>query len=100
MRIEAAFCDRDPLHKPGMDGFAHPLQVVLAKISQIEGISDQATGRGGDDDLTGGGEALQSRRQIGCAAHRQLRLVTHACRFPDHDRAGGDADADRQDLSG
>jgi hypothetical protein len=39
---------------------------------------------------------LQARRQIRRGAHRQLGLVPGASRFTDDDRAGGDADADRQ----
>ena len=57
-------------------------------------------GRGSDDDLIGSGQSLQTGREIGCAAHRQLRLVPCPGRFTDDDRTGGDADADRQVLGG
>ena len=72
MGIEAAFRRQGTLHPPGVNGFGDPFQVVFAKIAQFKGIADQAAGRGGDDDLVGGGQSLQTRGQIGRAAHRQL----------------------------
>jgi hypothetical protein len=55
-----------------MHRFGNPFQLMFAEIGQFKGITDQAPGRGGDDDLVGDGQSLQTRRQIGCAAHRQL----------------------------
>jgi hypothetical protein len=38
-----------------VDGFGDPFQVTFAKIGQFERVADQAAGRGGDDNLAGGG---------------------------------------------
>ena len=70
--IEAAFRHQGTLHPPGVNRFGNPFQVMFAEIGQFKRAADQATGRGGDDDLVGGGQSLQTRRQIGRAAHRQL----------------------------
>ena len=70
--IEAAFRHQGTLHPPGVNRFGDPFQVMFAKIGQFKRVADQATGRGGDDDLVGGGQSLQTRGQIGRAAHRQL----------------------------
>ena len=70
--VEAAFRHQGTLHPPGVNRFRDPFQVMFAKIGQFKRIADQATGRGGDDDLVGGGQSLQTRGQIGRAAHRQL----------------------------
>ena len=43
---------------------------------------------------------LQTRGEIGRHADRQLRLVPRTGRFADDDRAGGDADTDRQIFCG
>ena len=72
MRIEAAFRRQGTLHPPGVNGFRDPFQVMFAKIGQFKRVADQAAGRGGDDDLIGGGQCLQTRGEIGRAAHRQL----------------------------
>ena len=55
-----------------MNGFGDPFQVMFAKIRQFKRVAHQAAGRGGDDNLIGGGQPLQTRGQIGCAAYRQL----------------------------
>jgi hypothetical protein len=34
---------------------------MFAKIGQVERIADQSTGRGGDDDLIGGGQGGDDR---------------------------------------
>ena len=70
--IEAAFRHQGPLHPPGVNRFGDPFQVMFAQIGQFKRIADQSTGRGGDDNLVGGGQSLQTRGEIGRAAHRQL----------------------------
>ena len=82
-----------------MNGFGDPFQIVFAEIDQFKRIANQSTGRGGDDDLVGRGQSLQTRGQIRRAAHRQLGLVPRPGRFTDDDRTGGDADTDRQVLA-
>ena len=98
--VEAALRHQGTLHPPGVNRFGDAFQVVFAQIGQFKRVADQATGRGGDDNLVGGGQSLQTRGQIGRAAHRQLRLVPRTGRFANDDRAGGDADTDRQVLGG
>ncbi len=73
---------------------------MFAKIGQFKRAADQPAGRGGDDNLVGGSQCLETRGQVGRAAHRQLGLIPHTGSFTDDDRAGGDADADRQVLGG
>jgi hypothetical protein len=80
--------------------FGDPFQLMLAKIGQFKGIADQAAGRGGDDNLVGGGQSLQTRGEIGRAAHCQFGLVPRTGLFTHHDRAGGDADTDGQVFRG
>ena len=70
--IEAAFRHQGALHPPGVNRFGDPFQVMFAEIGQFKRIADQSTGRGGDDNLIGGGQSLQTRGEIGRAAHRQL----------------------------
>ena len=72
MGIETALRRQGTLHPPGVDRFRDPFQVMFAKIGQFKRIADQATGRGGDDNLIHGSQSLQTRSQIGRAAHRQL----------------------------
>ena len=72
MGIEAAFRHQGVLDPPGLNRFSNPFQVTFAKMSQFKRVADQSTGRGGDDDLIGGGQSLQTRRQIWRTAHRQL----------------------------
>ena len=72
MGIEAAFRHQGTLHPPRVNRFGDPFQVMFAEIGQFERVADQATGRGSDDDLVGGGQSLQTRGEIGRAAHRQL----------------------------
>jgi hypothetical protein len=83
-----------------MNGFGDPFHLTFAKIGQFERIADQTAGRGCDDDLVGDSQSLQTRRQIGRAAHRQPRLAPHTGLLTDDDRTGGDADTDRQVLGG
>ncbi len=98
--IEAAFGHQRALHPPGVNGFGDAFQVLFAEIGQFKRIADQPTGRGGDDNLIGGGQSLQTRGQIGRPTHRQLGLVPGTRRFTDDDRARGDANTDRQALRG
>ncbi len=70
--IEAAFRHQGTLHPPGVNRFGDPFQVMFAKIAQFERVTDQSTGRGGDNDLIGDRQSLQTRGEIGRAAHRQL----------------------------
>jgi hypothetical protein len=55
-----------------MNRFGDPFQVMFAKIAQFKRIADQPAGRAGDNDLVGGGQSLQTCRQIGCVAHSKL----------------------------
>jgi len=55
--------------------FGDAFQLVFAQIGQVKRTADQATGRRGDDNLIGGGQPLQTCREVGRAADRQLRLV-------------------------
>ncbi len=70
--IEAAFRHQGTLHPPSVNGFRDPFQLMFAKIGQFKRTANQSTGRGGDDNLVGDGQSLQTRGEIGRAAHRQL----------------------------
>ena len=100
MGIKAAFRHQGPLHPPGVNRFGDPFQVVFAKIDQFKRTADQTTGRVGNDNLVGGGQSLQTRGQIGRAAYGQLGLIPRTGHLTDDDRAGGDANTDREGLGG
>ena len=70
--IEVALGHQGALHPPSVNRFGDPSQVMLAKIAQFKRIAGQAAGRGSDDDLIGSGQSLQTRGEVGRAAHRQL----------------------------
>jgi hypothetical protein len=78
--------------------FGDPFQVMVTQMGQLKCATDQSTGRGSDDDLIGVGQSLQTRREIGCAAYRQLGLIPRTRLFADHDAARSDADPNRQVL--
>ena len=65
--IEAAFRHQSTLDPPGVNRFGDPFQVMFAKIGQSKRIADQSPGRGGDDNLVGGGQSLaDARRDWAC----------------------------------
>jgi hypothetical protein len=55
---------------------------MFPQISLFKGVANQAANRHGNDDLVRGGESVQTRGQIGRAAHRQLRLASPSGRIP------------------
>ena len=66
---------------------------------QPEQVADKAAGGAGDDDLPGLRESLQARREVGgLADHRLLLRRALADQIADHDKSGGDADADGEPL--
>jgi hypothetical protein len=61
-------------HRSGYQGSLHPLgvnrvrdapQVMFAQIGQFGGAPDQATGRGGDNNLIGGGQSCRRAARFG-----------------------------------
>jgi hypothetical protein len=57
---------------PNAGSTAEQTPSVLRSVGQLKRGADQSAGRDSDDDLAGGGQSLQMRGEIWCAAHREL----------------------------
>jgi hypothetical protein len=98
-RLEPAFGYGDALDDEGLDRRGKPLCCLAAEIPQPEQVADQAAGGAGEDDLPGLRKRLQTRREVrGLADHRLLPRRAFADQIADHDKPGGNADADGESF--
>src|ERR1700676_372945 len=72
----------------------NPLQILTAKVSNVEHVAKKPARRLGQHDLTRQSDPLQARRKIGCIADDGLlSSSTLAHEIADHYKASRDADA-------
>jgi hypothetical protein len=98
-RLEPAFGYGDALDREGLDRLGKALRCLPVEVAQPEQIADQAEGGASEDDLPGFGQSLQACREVGgLANHRLFLRRAFADQITDHDKSGGDADADGEPL--
>src|SRR6516164_10935631 len=64
-RLKAALRCGDALDREGFDWLGEALDRSPAEVAQPEQVADEAAGGAGENDLSGFGESLQARREIG-----------------------------------
>jgi len=98
-RLKAALRCGDALDREGFDWLGEALDRSPAEVAQPEQVADEAAGGAGENDLSGFGESLQARREIGGLARDgplPRRALTE--QVADDDKPGGNADADGEPL--
>ncbi len=89
-----ADCARDLLHDaPRMHWVGNTPQRLRAEVDELEGTAHQPMGGGGDDGVTGIGDRLQARRDVGRDPHREVLLAPLVADHAHHHQPGVDADA-------
>ena len=85
-RLKAALRCGDALDREGFDWLGEALDRSPAEVAQPEQVADEAAGGAGENDLSGFGESLQARREIGGLADDRLLLRRAlADQIADHD---------------
>jgi hypothetical protein len=98
-RLEPAFGYGDAFDREGFDRVGKAFERLPTEIGQPEQVADQAAGGAGEDDLPRFRQSLQARREVGgLADHRLLLRRALADQIADHDKPGGNADADGELL--
>ena len=88
-----------PSDYEGFDRLGEALDRLPAEVAQPEQVADEAAGGAGEDDLPGFRKSLQARREVGgLAGDRLLLRRALADQIADHDKPGGNADADGERL--
>ena len=99
--VEAAFDPADALHCPSRDRPGDTLEVLRAKVLQVEQTAEQPARARRDHHRIRLGERLQPRGKVGRLAHHTALLgLSRPDEITDHDHAGGDAHPDLQRRAG
>jgi hypothetical protein len=97
--VEAAFAAGEAANAPRSHGVVDAFEAMFTKVFVLERVAEQSMRGGRDDDLVGAGELLQSRGDIRGFADRGTRHRGVAgAALADHDRAGGNANANVKRL--